>query len=780
MSDETNINQSAENINTAAIAGRDATVYAPSIHFHGTPDVPQNPQQPPPDIDQWVQTIRANNRNRIIVRYGQMRVLPMERSMELGNIYTNVNVLEKITTNQYLSMSEIQEKDLDTFRNGNVVDTNVLADKVVESKSKLMILGKPGAGKTIFLQHLMLKCIKGEMLPTHIPLFIELKDVEPDKVDLFNYIGEQLVEYGIEAPQVRPLLNSGRLLILLDGLDEVQGDKQISRKIEKFTDKYFNNRFVITCRIAAREYIFVRFTNVEIADFNDEQIAQFVHHWFAAKNDTSEAKNDADSSVLFNSHLSINHNLNQLARTPLLLTLLCWAFEQKGEFPPSRSQLYEEYLSVFLKEWDKSREVERNQTFSYKQKEDLLCEIAYFTFERNKYFFTPRELNECIKQYFDKTFDKSTSVSLNTQEVLKLIGLQHGLIVERAKGYYCFSHLTFHEYLTAKKIVEPGNEELLFSTIDCVTETRWREVFLSMVGILDNPDLLLQSMKQKIDGLLASDEKLQCFLVWVAEKSKSIEAACKPSAIRALYLSLSFSLDLNFSILKLSENLDRNFWRTIDRLGTLDAFLQGTIHRLQAVVIHFSGTFDRSLSPNLRSTLDLSLDFDLDLSRTLRQTLNLDLSRTLYLSLSLNLSLSRTLDFSLILSGTLDLDLSRTLSVTQGLTEEDELKRTLLLLKNQVPSPIEDNEACKQWWKENGANWIQKLREIMIKHRNIGHDWQFTDFQKELLKKYYNANPLLADCLNSGCRVSLKVRQQIEDTLLLPINSIPPTHLKTV
>ncbi|OUL25453.1 hypothetical protein BV378_15405 [Nostoc sp. RF31YmG] len=60
----------------------------------------------------------------------------------------------------------------------------------------------------------------------------------------------------------------------------------------------------------------------------------------------------------------------------------------------------------------------------------------------------------------------------------------------------------------------------------------------------------------------------------------------------------------------------------------------------------------------------------------------------------------------------------------------------------------------------------------MIKHRNIGHDWQFSEEQKELLQQYYDANQLLVDCLNSECYVSREVRQQIEKTLLLPQSTL--------
>jgi hypothetical protein len=60
----------------------------------------------------------------------------------------------------------------------------------------------------------------------------------------------------------------------------------------------------------------------------------------------------------------------------------------------------------------------------------------------------------------------------------------------------------------------------------------------------------------------------------------------------------------------------------------------------------------------------------------------------------------------------------------------------------------------------------------MIKYRNIGYNWQFNNQQQEALAQYNSANQLLVDCLNSDCYVSREVRQEIEDTLLLPIAEI--------
>ncbi|MDJ0556594.1 MAG: hypothetical protein QNJ68_19575 [Microcoleaceae cyanobacterium MO_207.B10] len=75
-------------------------------------------------------------------------------------------------------------------------------------------------------------------------------------------------------------------------------------------------------------------------------------------------------------------------------------------------------------------------------------------------------------------------------------------------------------------------------------------------------------------------------------------------------------------------------------------------------------------------------------------------------------------------------------------------------------------------WKIHGRVWSNKLRKLIIKYRNICHDWQFNDEQIFALEEYYHANVRLLNCLNSDCYVSREVRQEIKDTLLLPIAEI--------
>ncbi|MBC6454748.1 MAG: hypothetical protein GDA43_17360 [Hormoscilla sp. SP5CHS1] len=55
-----------------------------------------------PDIDRLVQDVRDRMGDYVRRCCGTMRVLDMTQPIELGDIYTNVNILEKLTCRQWL------------------------------------------------------------------------------------------------------------------------------------------------------------------------------------------------------------------------------------------------------------------------------------------------------------------------------------------------------------------------------------------------------------------------------------------------------------------------------------------------------------------------------------------------------------------------------------------------------------------------------------------------------------------------------------------------------
>ncbi|BAS55694.1 hypothetical protein NIES2135_50190 [Leptolyngbya boryana NIES-2135] len=658
-----------------------------------------------------VQKFRDRIRPHLQKRCGTMRVLDMSQPIGLDDIYTSVNILEKITGNRGLEPSELLQtgsaENIERFNLVAVKGKPILGLKAVEKHSTLMILGKPGAGKTTFLKHLAIQCISGRFQPQQVPIFITLKEFAESKErpDLIEYIGLYLECDETEA--IRELLDRGNALILLDGLDEVRETdiSHVLRQIHKFSERYYRNQFVMTCRIAACEYTFEQFTEVEVTDFDNDQIADFARKWFRSRED--EIKRER-----FLQLLKAHPPIQELATSPLLLMLLCLVFEDSGDFPANRSELYQNSVDVLLKKWDVKRNIERDQIYkklSLKRKEDLLSQIAYRTFKTGDYFFKQKDLERQIREFIENLPGASTDaqeLELDSEAVLKSIEAQHGLFVERARERYSFSHLTFHEYFTAREIV---HQESYKELVEHITDKRWHEVFLLVVDLRPNSEDLAVIMKQKIDSLLLGDEQLQQLLLWISKQYylDKNEFNCNAAAGRALLYGLVLAIVLE-----------------------------------TVFVIHFE------LACVLDSTVEEKFHIDLNFARSIENGDIVNSIRDAYSSLAL------------------------ILADIQSRTQDENLHSKVDKLQNRLSSISEKD--LQHWFNKKLIPSTQELRDEINQYL-IEADFQFQQFsdeQKQSLKHYYDANLILARCLNRDVCINPKVRQKIEDALLLPIAEI--------
>ena len=667
------------------------------------------------NVDALVQEIREKVKASVKEKCGTMRVLDMPQPIELTGergIYTNVNILEKITGRRRLDIPELLQncdpEHFDHFGLSRVTEKRVSGLEVVQHYSKLMVLGKPGAGKTTFLKYLAMQCIEGQYLTNRVPLFITLKAFAeaPKQPDVLEYITQQLSSCGVNNASVRAdqLLKQGKALVLLDGLDEVREEdtKRVLRQILDLSEQFHTNQFMITCRIAAKEYTFERFTEVEMADFDQKQIAIFAENWFRLI--------DPVKGEHFIQKLEENRPIQELATNPLLLTLLCLVFGESADFPANRSELYKEGLDVLLKKWDAKRNIERDQVYknlSLHRKEDLLSQIALTTFEQKDYFFKQKTVEAYIADFIRNLRDASTEpkeLELDSEAVLRSIEAQHGLLVERAKGIYSFSHLTFQEFFTAREIVEMRDITSLQKLAKHIKEKRWQEVFLLSAGMMRKADDLVQLMKQQVDAIISDDEKLQQFLLKIHQKSLSVKSTHRPAAVRAFYFE--HALFFSYSVL---DSLDYAF------------------------ACHLGLNFcDLGFEPEL--------EFDYIFTDALYFV---DAAQDELFAYALALPVNI----------------------------EPEFRQSLQNLKEQIPY-LERQEKSKQGKANKLKSWEKNLRSLLMKYRNIFYEDELSEQQFEMICDYYNTNELLLTCINSDCYISRELRREIEDTLLLPMSKL--------
>jgi predicted NACHT family NTPase len=704
-------------------AGRD--IYIGSITQIVNQSDPPKPAESPQislSIDALVEQVRSLVCDKIQEQCGIMRLLDISHRVGLDELYVDVNILDDIPNQRWARITDrLQDFDptadeFERFYLGQVRQARVPGLEVAARNPKLMVLGKPGSGKTTFLKHIAIECNKGTFHKNYVPLFVVLKKFTDSakntgNLNLLNYIERELQVCDISASDLETLLKKGRFLILLDGLDEVseQDSEAVRQEIMKLSERYYRNRFLVTCRTQAQKYIFEYFTYVEVADFNSKQIETFANKWFVAVARNPE-HNGLVRATEFIEKLNSpeNRRVRELAVTPILLSLTCLVFNDLEDLPTNRANLYERGLNILLSRWDEVKGIQRNEIYhdlSLPRKIKLLSQVAAITFGQSDYFFEQDKIQRYIADYL-RTLPNieanPETLQVGSQVVLESIEVQHGLLVERSRGIYSFSHLTFQEYFTARNFVANLSPELLQFLVSKVAESRWREVFLLTSEMLENADDLLWLMKQQIHELIASDKNLQHFLKWVNQKALSVNVPCQPIAIRAFCFALGFNVDLHLDI-----DPSHLFY------------------------------FDAISHNALNAELDLAYALDLALKYSYMPD-----PKSIQ---AVDIATAYKLIFN----------------------SAPKLAESLQYLKEQLPEQKGDEEVLRQWWQANGKAWTEQLRYVMIKHCRIGHNWQFSEHQKEFLKKYYNANKLLVDCLSS-CKVSSQVRLEIEATLLLP------------
>ncbi len=661
-------------------------------------DQPSTPSQAD---EAWIEQVREHCRQRILSQHSRMQLLS-GKEIGVDQLYVDVYLLDRPEHTLYKSPESLLKTfDIENDRlalGRRIGDRNPGFD-VANDNSKLIIFGKPGAGKTTFLKHLAVDWCNGKFQPESIAVLIELRRIRDKEWNLIDAINQELglenwrqiktllekikelgknnsdrqsLEEQVDElrQEVKSLLKQNKLLVLMDGLDEVPTDQlrhNVQRQLQEIAKNYSTNRLVLTCRTQIMGAIPTSFTSVEIADFNEEQVRRFVQNWFIANGKSSAEAIQRWEKLSY--VISNNLALKELTTTPVLLSLICLVLHDEGEIPTQRDWLYQKGIKLMLSRWNDAKQIDDWEigTVSYRrlgieQKVALLTEIAARKFENPENFvlFQQDEIAAQITQSLQ------LSNSSDGIAVLKAIEAQHGLLIERADELWSFSHLTFQEYFTIQWLTQLPPEELARK----IASQQWQERVKEIVKSQQPADRLVQLIKQAIDRSITNKPEIQAFFAWVLQQADSSQTIYKPAAVRAFYFGYALNLDRALALVP---------------------------------------ALDRALALDLAFALNLALDRDLDY---------------------------------------------------------DKLANELSQIMSE--SPIASLADFYQWWEANGDRWTERLWQVMIEHRNIGQNWQFTKTQSQQLKSYYDLNKFLVELIKIEGAVTDTVRGEIEDNLLLP------------
>jgi HEAT repeat protein len=465
------------------------------------------------------ETLAMAYRHNLMAQLSQLKVMDVAKPLDLKTSYVPLRVREK--PRLYFGGNEAVAPPFASPPLMGGVEAGEEAMSPQEALVRfrhLALLGEPGAGKTTLLRHLAFQAAQGKLegLPD-FPIFISLSHfaAAAPQASLLDFVTREMgALYSSTAMRfyLEERLEEGSVLLLLDGLDEVNGEqfavsrpqetesiyRRVVGHINVLTARYPKIPVVVTSRRAGwKGLLTASFHILEVLELEQDDIQRFIEDWFGQRG-SSRLLRGSDQAWELQRTISQNPQVQALAANPLFLSLMALVFEQDGELPEGQARLYRRSMELLLEKWGTHRGRKRISRFTAEHQRDLLEEVALHFHLRRLLCFPEEDLSGITAGYLSAVGLPADWVPI----ALERISAQYGLLRGQAPRWHSFPHLTWQEYFAAAAINKRGQLELL---LEGIPDPWWEGTALFLAEMLEDATSLLEGFLNQEDDVFRNN-----------------------------------------------------------------------------------------------------------------------------------------------------------------------------------------------------------------------------------------------------------------------------------
>lgn len=332
-------------------------------------------------------------------------------------------------------------------KDGRVIE-NVCVDSFEEERRFIVLSGTGGMGKSMMMTHFMLDTIDKNKETGEVPVFVLLRDYNPAAGDLIDFIFGELKRHDVDLhlSDLVELLQSGKGVILFDGLDEIKSEncRRFYKEMENLADSYPESSYIVSSRPTMNFRGLSRFTVYDLQPFSQEQAVEMV-----GKLDQSVVDPIIQKDFIMdlrNNRFGFDwRERKDFLGNPLFLTILLLAYEGNHDIPTERYLFYEQAYEAMAKKHDAAKALTREFATGLNSREfqNYFGEFCTITYEQEKYDFTPEEISAYFQEVIEAN-ELDTTPEAFIEDVTGKICL-----IYKDGGKYYFIHRSFQEYFVA-------------------------------------------------------------------------------------------------------------------------------------------------------------------------------------------------------------------------------------------------------------------------------------------------------------------------------------------
>ncbi|MFQ4139059.1 HEAT repeat domain-containing protein [Nodosilinea sp. PGN35] len=363
-----------------------------------------------------------------------------------------------------------------------------------EQRQHLLLAGRPGSGKSTTLKRLLLERADAALeRPEMIPVYVQLKGDRPIIELILAEFRRAKVRVSPE--QLEDWLLEDRLLLLLDGVNEISSDQQ-RRALQTFREDNPATAMIFTTRDLAVGGDLGIQKRLEMRPLSEAQMREFVNKYLTQRG----LPNQADTLLR-----QLKDRLREVAETPLLLKMLCDVFDSETrQIPQSKGELfrlfdakYDQFKGLAAVSDDFRRfkpELLRHLAFCMLQSDHAKPTAAWLTLDRN-------QAESLLEHYLSGRVEAPGQRAKEWLEDL----LEHHLLQVAANPRELeFHHQLFQEYYAAEALLillpELLRDEAKFKR-DYLNYLKWTESIALMLSLVDDEAQALRVVKLAIDDV---------------------------------------------------------------------------------------------------------------------------------------------------------------------------------------------------------------------------------------------------------------------------------------